>query len=107
MRYLVLACLVAGCHHSTPLQDDLATFCSPEAVKHAGAISDFGPWIEPQLKSPEMKETLAKLKNNSVSLLEWQHLLDAQLAEAKITSCPTYDAMFKAKPASGTPAPTP
>jgi hypothetical protein len=88
-----------------PLHADLVTFCSAEALKHVGPLNVFGPWYEPLVTSPEMKDELAKVKGGSMDMPGWWKVMSKQLADADITTCPTYEAMFKMKIDGTTPIP--
>jgi hypothetical protein len=112
MHRILFALLLLGCHHdappaapvppASPLQLDLGIFCGDGMKAHMGSANEWGPWLEPQLKSPEMKQHLADLKSGKIAIMEFLAQVRGDVASTHMGGgCPTADAMER--PASPAP----
>jgi hypothetical protein len=77
----------------TPLQHDLAIFCGKDMQEHGTDPKSWGPWLEPQMTSPEMKARLAGLKNGTTTPAQFIDGIRADMNTAGIASCPELAAL--------------
>jgi hypothetical protein len=63
--------------------------------QHGRTPDLWGPWLEPQMQSPEMKANLADLKGGNATIIQFMAKVREAMNTAHVEQCPELDAMNK------------